>query len=797
MEQHAFSKNEIMAFEFYDEFQKGIMKNQNPMLIYVLDGTLDITLENVRYHLTADHFMVLNANEDHRLSSDNKLLAGVIYINQHLLTNYVDMSDKQFFCNTTVDKDEAYDEIRLILKKIFGQYFYSQEIGEIYVNSLYYSLLSTMLFNFTVGKKNELDVDSKRISDITAYIYANYQYQITLNDLSEKLFLSSSYLSKYIKKHLGTNFLTYLNKVRLEQAMKEMMQGQKSILHIALDNGFPNAYAFNKTFKEMYKMTPSAWQEQKADEDEADAIRKNKLRVNKKIKRLLETEEEVAVLTKENVVETLEVDKNLTTYSTKHWNQMINIFSITNLLRSDMQDHLLIIKKELGIQYIRFWDVFSDEMMVIDRSEKVVYNYTRLDKAIDFLVYNGLRPFVELGFKPNYLLRHTGRWIVQEEREIIFKTIQEYCMILREILSHWVNRYGIEEVSSWYFEQWGDARLTPDGEMSHYFEVFEASYHTIKEFSPDIKIGGLGFSRLTSKLEYEHMVRQWNKRNCYPDYISLYSYPYRIQFADDLAKVKSRDPEFLAKHIEMMKEVVSSVGFSVSEINVTEWNFTVSNWNVLNDSCYNGAYILKNIIDNIGQIEILAYWSATDIMWEHIDRKLLLNGGGGLLTVAGIRKPAFFAIEFANRLGKYILGKSANGIVTSNGHDNYYISCHNYIHPNFKYFVKNEDEIDVDKQFLYFDDAEKIQLKFRIDHVKNGSYQVKIHSINDENGSVQDVWREMGLSDKLNQNDIEYLRRICTPKITIRRLMVEDGVIDYTTELKPHEIQHIQLAYQF
>lgn len=57
----------------------------------------------------------------------------------------------------------------------------------------------------------------ERLLEITNYIYANYK-DVTLDDLSEKFFLSKPYLSKYIKEKSGLTFGDILKQVRMKKA---------------------------------------------------------------------------------------------------------------------------------------------------------------------------------------------------------------------------------------------------------------------------------------------------------------------------------------------------------------------------------------------------------------------------------------------------------------------------------------------------------------------------------------------------------------------------------------------------
>ena len=104
--------------------------------------------------------------------------------------------------------------------------------------------------------------DEERISEIINYIHSNYRRKISLNELSEHLFLSVPYLSKYIKKQLGMNFLDYLNNIRLFHAVDDLLYSSQPLTAIAMDNGFANTAAFTEVFKKVYNMTPSEYRQQ-------------------------------------------------------------------------------------------------------------------------------------------------------------------------------------------------------------------------------------------------------------------------------------------------------------------------------------------------------------------------------------------------------------------------------------------------------------------------------------------------------------------------------------------------------
>ena len=95
----------------------------------------------------------------------------------------------------------------------------------------------------------------ERLLEITNYIYANYK-DVTLDDLSEKFFLSKPYLSKYIKEKSGLTFGDILKQVRMKKARAMLKSSSATVESIAESVGYQNVEHFNRIIKKMYNITP-------------------------------------------------------------------------------------------------------------------------------------------------------------------------------------------------------------------------------------------------------------------------------------------------------------------------------------------------------------------------------------------------------------------------------------------------------------------------------------------------------------------------------------------------------------
>lgn len=234
-------------------------------ILYVRRGKLNIWMNEKKYVLKSNDFIYINSKEVHSTQSpeDNEVI--VVQIPGDFLEKFSNKSSEPYHihCNTLELEDQkGFDCIRELLYKM---YLYSERKDEGFYLKIYSLLfdLGYILFKHFRVKENNIDIVSQkyldRLSEISEYIKQNYKEEITLQSVADEFGYSPQYLSRMFQKYTGTTFLTYLNTVRLNYAFKQVMNTDYSILAIAEENGFANVKSFNKLFKDVYGMTPTAY----------------------------------------------------------------------------------------------------------------------------------------------------------------------------------------------------------------------------------------------------------------------------------------------------------------------------------------------------------------------------------------------------------------------------------------------------------------------------------------------------------------------------------------------------------
>lgn len=791
----------LMQFYFITDSETATHYHQNPEIFYVLRGKLEIRIDDKSYEMKQGDIILINDNKRHTVMGDENLLCARFEIDFHLLAEHMESLQLLFWCNTVVDKNDAYQDLRRILDRILMRYFEKDDKGAFYLNSLYYEALHILTSNFLIKTDDarlpaEDTQDRLRIRQIQNYIQSNYQSQISLNELADRLYLSNAYLSKYIKKHFGMTFMEYLNNVRLFHAVDELMYSNKNITHIALDNGFPTSASFTKAFRDVYHDAPSEYRkkiqenEQRKDQQEGPDPEDEKQILE--YLRYREQEEEQ----KPAAESFCEGDAGIRIGTWSGCCRAVSIGDAYALLQSEVQSQVCKIKKYTGMRRARIWNILSRRYCF---DEKEGYNFRKLDQVLDFLLENDLKPYIELGDKPSLFMYTPERSVrANEEKRNMFYKFDIYCEIIRELCLHLVNRYGVEELETWYFEYWNDPVLKMTEEDGAYYRFFDVLYQTLKQFSPEIKVGGAGLILGYETILCRDIFSIWKKREIQPDFLSVCSFQYiAIMEGERRYGRKSIDPDYMKNQVEIMKELMDETGFHVPEFHIDEWNFTISNRNVLNDSCEQGAYIVKNCIDMDGKVDMMAYWHALDLYSDYYDTSAVLNGDSGLISRDGIKKPSFYAFQFLNRLLPTVLAKNEHAVITTNGRDRYIIVCHNFKKLSSRYVFTEEDEIEVSEIEHYMDNIDSLQLTFSVDHVKNGNYLVKSYYVNKKNGSAQDLWKRLDYAKGLMKDEIEYLQNSAVPCMEMESVQIKDEKLELKTVLAEKEIRLLDIQYKY
>lgn len=752
-------------------------------IIYVIEGELNVEYWGKQNSLIGESFLIVNPGEVYSIHCKKDTLYCEIEIEYRWLCNIT--GNRNLVFKYISSKEENLTEVTL-LNQLIEWHVCQNEKSNLYGGSILYKLLDIFIKKYTVADYQWMDQKKNRIQPIKAFLYTHYQESITLSELAESVHFSDAYLSRYFKQETGITFRQYLNKIRVEQAAMELKNTEKSVTQIALDCGFSTPSAFNRKFREFFEMTPATYRKkylpQKTEKNIQDKKALDRIAAYYRTHAIKDVEN--SIVSEENV----KVQANNRKKSRKKIKCLLNAGSASVILQSDMQQHILWMKHKVGIEYLRFWAPFSRQMVYVQDGE---YDFSKLDKVLDFLVEQQICPFIDLGNKPRRIQKSAMESVLFEEGDII-EGLDEWENLLKQWVFHLKERYGQEEVGRWYFELWRNENRVDW--MEEFLDGFDIAYHCIKEKIPDANVGGYGI-KVSDYDVLLNDLKVWTK-HCLPDFISAYFYAYENHEENDNYIVRRSSDSFFGKKLyNKIKKMQDETEMEKIPIYATEWNISISDRNVINDTCARAAYYLHNQIEWAEEDTVLGYFYASDCLSEFTDSKAPIFGGAGLITRNGIFKPAAYAVQFMNKCQQYIIKRGNHYLITTNNEDNYAIVCENYKDFNYRYYLKEEDEIGGRENL--FSDSEMLALQFQIENMRNGIYEVRKFSVNTSHGSVYDEWERLGFLNQISYEDIEYLRHICVPQIHAERKKVENEALEFCAQLAPNEISYIQIKFLY
>lgn len=98
---------------------------------------------------------------------------------------------------------------------------------------------------------------NKEIRNAVEYIQLHYAEELSLNKLAEEVKLSENYLSNLFKQEMGENLVSYINRIRIENAKNLLLSTSMKVYEIAEAVGFHNATYLSTTFKKVTGMSIS------------------------------------------------------------------------------------------------------------------------------------------------------------------------------------------------------------------------------------------------------------------------------------------------------------------------------------------------------------------------------------------------------------------------------------------------------------------------------------------------------------------------------------------------------------
>jgi len=371
------------------------------------------------------------------------------------------------------------------------------------------------------------------------------------------------------------------------------------------------------------------------------------------------------------------------------------ILSLRESYRNDMRE----VKKIADFRYVRFHAIFHDELGVYDEDAagNPIYNFTYVGQVYDGLLDNGVRPIVEISFMPKKLAARQDLHPFWYKPDVSPpKDYVKWDALMQNFARFLIARYGIDEVSQWYFEVWNEPNIdfwSGDPKEATYFELYDHTARALKSVSPLLRVGGPATS---SAHWVDHFLAHAANEHSPVDFVSTHGY------SDDTVE------DLLGTHedIPIEKRACRAVAKVYNQIKSspqpdlplfwTEWAVSGYGDRHAGDTSYSATAIAQTIDDCDGRLNILSYWTFSDVFEENGPARSPFFGGFGLIAPGGIKKPSYYAFSLFHKMGATRLANAAeNVLVTRRDDGTIVVAIWNLFPPN-----RSGDSRTFDLEFL-------------------------------------------------------------------------------------------------
>jgi beta-xylosidase/AraC-like DNA-binding protein len=757
------------------------MISEGLSLFLVLSGNLEIQTAENSYPLCADDLFVINPLQQYQLKSNEKNLFLTLQISREPIIPELKGQSLPYIICTDKQQDAAkFQQLREALIHLMVAYFKPNQENEFEIYQHLFTVLSRLVKSFQQTflplPPMTVDVAEDWLNELLQYIQQHYDSPISLEELAKQSGLSYSHLSRVIKKQLGVTFTDYLNQIRLIHATEELLLTKQPIIKIAMDNGFSNTKHFHQVFKRQYGVTPANYRKQYSLTQTIRHSSATKTDYQEIVGQAALQELAKYLAEKDIVDENAATQQQLellmppeikTTYH--HSKKIIKIGPASEGLAGGVQRELTILQRDLAFDLVQF-EGFCEETN-FEKNVLLISEYILNNQWFDFLVNIQLKPMIELNLPSEYETREAA---------------QLWCDKQLKIIRHFLNRYGMQEVSGWYF-QWSRPKEIQQWNTAsrwayHYF------YRKLKQLVPLCRMGMLSLRTLSEAeyVDYGSFVEEQMKQNCLPDFISFHADPYA--FDPDNNEEALHFKEFQQDVLTRVKSVVANIQTKRAplwqpELFLTDWNTLVGKGNTFSGTFFRSALILESILELTTQVEGMAFWLNIKVKERltHVREDSSLS----VFLYEELRRPLFFSLRFLNHLNGELVARGEGYILTRN-------------QEHLQLLLYNSSYLD--PQYSVDSFRVKYQTKKMEIHLKGlaeGEYLIREYVLDKDHGGIYNDWMKVGGQVEIDYELQKYLEQKILPKFELSKTHISNTgyVVESTLTLNACKLYLFQRIY--
>lgn len=795
-----------------------------PELYFPINGTAMLYVRSRRIRLHSQDVLLVNAHTMHRLEAFTGHLARLTLDYPSFAAQYgCDPSLRFQCCSADVPEHPGLERLRSAIAHYL--YYAAEDAESLNLMPPADSLFTTLVTQFAAEPDPTANGISAHVQKAVAYIADHYQHPLTVRGIAEHCYITEEHLAYLFRRQLEITPSAYLTDLRLDHAVLLLENTQETLTRIAEETGFSAPRSFSAAFRRRFGIGPGQYRQQPPERE--PQLRSDTLHTA--IRRMIPYLPQSTPPCRTEEFPTVSAAGSGPEFPGDQF-RLLSAGALSHLLGSDSRRTLEAVQERLHCTHIMLQAPFdSATLPYVEGNDTVYWDFSRLDTIFDYLLSLDLRPFLGLTSIPDLLYRGDTPLRFGESNCSLPDDLDAWRGLLEQFFSHLRQRYGSEELRRWHCSVWHSQNdmdenglVTMDAASEEHqaamFRLFEVSFRAIRAVCPELPVCSPGFEHIDPPqcIDTLHaFLRFCRTAGCVPDEFAFYYSPthclplrpgaaYR-----DIRVIAS--PALFSKLLRRIREEITGQLGCEDPAIYTSFSLSPFECDLLNDTPYLAANAAAFLLESIGMVRAVSFASAE--AWKLPGQQTEdFCGSEAYFTSTLIPKPHLFALELLFRLNGTILARGDHFIVTRSGavlqillfHNQRFDLCfrQDALSKNPLASARNPVPYDVDADEPLWPDplerysvlnSDALQISLPLTGLKPGTYCLTERILNRQHGSAFDTWREMGGFPLTQQEETEYLRRICVPLHRRHTVTVSDGTFTLQRTMEPDEVYYAEL----
>ena len=277
------------------------------------------------------------------------------------------------------------------------------------------------------------------------------------------------------------------------------------------------------------------------------------------------------------------------------------------------------------------------------------------------------------------------------------------------------------------------------------------------------------------------------------DFVSTHAYGAADGFitTDGKRNVKlTPSPDAIIGEVRKTRTQMKEAGYPDMPLYFTEWNASWSLGDPVLDTYIMAPYILSNLKGSQGMLQGMSFWTYSDLFEELGPPKRPFGGGFGMMTIDGIRKPAWFAYKYLNQLGDTALNTVDQQSYAAKDGRNVQVLLWDLVQP----------ENESGNRAVYgkvLPTHESAPVKIELKGLKRGSYAISLHRTGFEANDPYTAYLKMGSPKSLTAEQVQELQSVTQDRPETSNIKVNSsGTATFNVKMRVNDVVLVKVSPQ-